>query len=630
MDSPFPKILPPLLMAFLLALSPLQAAPKNNSVALPSTSSGEVIGSPRVVRGGVCEVAVRGIVMPRDSAKFRIHKNPKHGTLEGPVLAGSDTAIYTYRHNGKKGVDSDRIDFRIKTGPNNTWGPVTATITIEEPPSRVELIDSQLDFGPVPIGQTRSTFLQVRNGGGGILRISLETGAPWSIDGPAEFEIAEGEARDIRVVFSPDGPGERQGRLDVLAGRDRHPVTLRGEGVYRFTAPERVCFEKNATDQILEIPLTNLTDRELPLSIGIPNPLLGESEVALTANGTAVLRLGLEKRHYTEKSVEISLADGPAVKTLRVILPSPPALLEWAAEGGEVDLGETPFRHIPRPEFELRNRGATAATVRIREAGGGLSLAQDQPEEFPLRPGESAVIKTVWRLEEKPGESTAGLIASHGGLDHPLKLRAIVSAKSAPEEPKADSRPADSVPGPSPDPRRVLTEAEQKELKRRLPFDISTRLMPDGGSATARITWKYAGPEPVLFWLEKKVVERQAAGLGDTFERRLQVPTDLPKPESVVKWVRLFGEEAGIRPAGEGVWEATISGFDEGFHDVRIATRAPPDGPRIDYSAFVVKVAPLPPNPLWNWLAGAIGIICLLYLLRKKIRSLLGREPELR
>jgi len=624
MDAPFPKFFSPLAVACLLAFSTLQFAPGDDAARPPSPSIGKVVGSPQVVRGGACEIFLRGIVMPGDSVEFKIHKGPIHGTLEWVGSQGRDSALYIYRHGGNKGAESDRIDFKLKTGPNNTWGRVTAHIAIEEPASRVELASDQLDFGSVPIGQTRPSALLVRNGGGGILRGTLGAGAPWSIVGPAEFELAEGEAREFRVVFSPDGPGERQGRLDVVAAGGTQPVTLKGTGVYRFEAPKRVAFDAKVVAKKLEIPLTNRTNRELPLSIDLPSPLLGETSILLPPNGTAVLGLEVEKRHYTEKFAEVSISDGPAVRTVRVALPDPPALLEWAVAGGAVDLGEVAPRNIPRPEFELRNRGATAAKVQLRSGEGGLAPAPGQAEEFHLHPGESAVVKTVWRVSENPGEVSASLIAAHGGLDHPLTVKAIVAAPPV----LAENREAAPSPVPTPPPVQVLTEQERNELVRRRPSDISYRLQPAGRLTDVVVTWKYEGPVPVQFSLEQKVVERSKADMGDVFERRLKVPEELPKPLSIVKWVPVTTRENPVRQLEDGTLESVVAGLEPGYHEVRIAARAPPDGKRIDYSEFVVRVFPPPPNPLWKWITGALGIFCLLYLLREKIRRILFRESR--
>jgi hypothetical protein len=560
--------------------------------------------------------------MPMDSAEFKIHTGPKHGSLEGPRALGRDSAVFIYRHDGKKGADFDRVDFKLKTGPNNTWGRLRAEIAIQEPPSRIELVDDQLDFGPVPIGRTRSTFLEVRNGGGGVLGGTLETGAPWSIDSPAEFDLAEGESLDIRVVFLPDGPGERQGRLDIVTGAERRPVLLKGEGIYRFDAPERVAFENIAPDETLKIPLTNLTSGELPLAINIPKPLLGDASLVLPPSGTTSLRLRVEKRHYTEKFVDLKITDGSAARSLRVTLPPPPALLEWAAVGGTVDLGELASRHIPRPEFELRNRGATPAIVGIREGGGGLELEKGQASRFHLEPGETAVVKTVWRLPENPGELSASLVASHGGLEHPLTVRAVLAAPPATEEEK---EPPPASMEPTPPSFQVLGSQERQELARRLPQEIGYRLTPAGRVADAVVTWKYGGPEPVLFAIEKKTVEQTRADLGKAFERRLQVPGELPRPETAIKW---SPSGNSVQRLEGGAWQGVVTGLEPGFHELRIATRTPPDGPRIDHSSFAVRVPPLPPNPLWKWLAAALGIFCLLYLMRKKIRPWLGLPPE--
>jgi hypothetical protein len=303
--------------------------------------------------------------------------------------------------------------------------------------------------------------------------------------------------------------------------------------------------------------------------------------------------------------------------------------LEWASEGQVVDLGEMTPRNIPRPEFELRNRGATAATVEIREGEGGLAPAGSQARTFDLQPGEAAIVKTVWSLDEKRrGNVAATLLASHGGLDHALRVQANIIEPQAPSE----ESPAESASGPVPEPTppqvQVLTEQERKELALRLPRDIAYRLTPAGRLADAVVTWKYEGPEPVLFLVEKKVVQRAKADLGDAFVRRLKVPDELPKPETVVKWVPSGIGEGNIRRLDDGSWEGAVAGLEPGYHELRIATRAPPEGQRIDYSSFVVRVDPLPPNPLWNWLAGGLGIFCLLYLLRKKIRRWFGRPPE--
>jgi hypothetical protein len=411
--------------------------------------------------------------------------------------------------------------------------------------------------------------------------------------------------------------------LEIVTGREKQPVALRGTGIYRFAVQERFAFGGATGADTAEIPVINLMDRELTLSIGLSSPLTGEKSLLLPPKGAVGLKLGLEKRHYTEKFTEVTVSDGSAVRAVRVELPPPPALLEWASEDAEIDLGAIPKRQIPRPEFELRNRGATRATVEIRETEGGLALAKGQASRFDLLPGKSTVVKTVWRLSENLGAVSSGLIASHGGLDHPLRVRGLVVEPPVAAQEKVSEAPPKPKDPQSP-PVNVLSETEQNDLNRRMPADIDYT----PGTGGVDLTWKYAGPEPVLFWLEKKVVERSKAGLEDAFERRLQVPQDLPQPETTEKWVPIFPSEADIRKLEDGTWRGSVYGLKPGHHDVRIATRNPPNGSRIDYSEFAVRVFPPPPNPLWKWLAGAFGVLCLLYLLRKRLRRLFVRDPQ--
>jgi hypothetical protein len=613
--TPLRKFITTLLAAFLLALPPLSAAPREDTA--PALSVGKVVESPSVIRGGSCEVIIRGIAMPGDSVEFKIQKPPTHGSLQGPRRIDRDTVAYAYQHGGEKGHSSDRVLFKLKTGPGKSWGTLQAEIVIEEPPPGMEFENPELDFGPVPIGGSRTLPLVLRNSGGGALEGTIKVTAPWIIDGPATFQLAESGALPLRVTFQPDGPSLRKGRLSVSAGGLQQSAILTGEGIYRFDAPGRISFGKTADSDQLDLPLSNTTDAPLRLAISAPPPLVCKSEITLPPRGSTVLPLALEKRHYTEKSVDLALADGAAVRTLRVDLPPPPALLQWDAPEGAIDLGDIAPRHIPRPEFQLANRGSTAAIVELR-GGGGLVPDPEQPQTFELAPGAEATVKTVWRLADGTGPVSGSIIASHGGMDHILRVAARI-VEAEPREKKNPEPLSEAAAASTPEPIRILGESEQAELLKRLPSNIAYRLVPAGRRATAIVSWNYSGPEPVRFSLEKKVVKLAPADFGGAFDKRLQVPEELPQPASNIRWVAAAEKNTSPASLGNGTWEATATGLTPGYHQLRIATRTPPDGNRTDYSTFTVRVDPIPPHPAWKWLAALLGASCLIYLLRKKI-----------
>jgi hypothetical protein len=578
-----------------------------------------------VVRGGSCELVIQGIVMPRDTAEFKIAKEPRHGTLEGPNRIDRESVRYLYRNNGEKGIDADRVEFKLKTGPANAWGRVTARIFIEDRPSRLDVESEILDFGDCPIGRQGSLPLVIRNGGGGILQGKAQIGEPWSLTGNENFQLEAGAARKLQVCFSPVGPGEFRGLLEFQGGsKPYRRVELIGKGVYRFELPERIELQGKSSADFLEI--TNLTSEDLALQIVAPNPLIGASSLLIPAGGSEKLKLEIKSGSYSEKTVDLEIADGMAIRRVRVDLPPSPAVLEWK-DAPLKDVGRIPIRHVPELTVDIKNAWPTHAKVRIEPREGGIRLAPSQPSEFELREGETALVKIVWNLPEELGEARARLSAWNGGLSTDLELIAVVVPPEA--APEAEDKPQKTSPVSESEPlkskSKILSEAETKELKLRMPADILYRLEIENGTATAVVTWNYRGPKPVNFQLERKVVERVTLDPGKVFEKRLEVPEQLPPSPVIEKWQPIEAKEAAIECIDGSAWKGRVTGLQAGFHDVRITARVS-DGKRIDGAAFVVEVGKLP-RPAWmDWGLWSV-LIFALFLLRRTIAKWLGLAP---
>jgi hypothetical protein len=611
------------LLAFFLAPH-LTAKPKD-SPSQVSPSFGHDIHT-SVVRGESCELVLRGIVMPRDTAEFKIAKEPQHGSLEGPQRIDRESVRYIYRNNGNNGINADRVVFRLKTGPGNAWGRVTAQITIFDRPSWLDVDKEIFDFGARPIGRQSSLPLKIRNGGGGVLKGKAKIGEPWSLTESEDFRLAEGEQRQFEVVFSPTGPGEFTGLIEFQAGsKPYRSVELRGEGIYRFQVPERIKIQRKPSADFLEI--TNRTSEVLDLQITAPNPLLGASSIQIPAGGSERLKLELRSGTYSEKIVDLEIADGTAIRRVRVDLPASPALLEWE-NAPQFDVGRIPVRHVPELQVALKNAGPTNATLSLAPGKGGVRLAPSQAQEFELREGETALVNLIWNLPEELGEARAKLIAWNGGLATELELIAVVVPLES--APAGDASPEKTFPAPDPEPTKstpkILSGAEKNELKLRMPADPRYRLQVEQGTATAIVTWNYHGPKPVKFQLERKVVERVGLDPGKVFEKRLEVPEQLPLSQVIEKWQPIGEKEASIECIDGTVWQGRVTGLQAGFHDVRIAASTP-DGKRVDYAAFVVEVGKLP-KPAWiNWALWS-ALISALFLLRRTMARWFGLASD--
>ena len=568
--------------------------------------------------------------MPRDTAEFKIAKEPRHGTLEGPKRIDRESVRYLYRNNGEKGIDADRVEFKLKTGPANAWGRVTARISITDHPSRLDAESEILDFGDCPIGRLSSLPLVIRNGGGGILQGKAQIGEPWSLTGNENFELEAVAARKLQVCFSPVGPGEFRGLLEFQGGsKPTRRVELRGKGVYRFELPERIELQGKPNADFLE--MTNLTSEDLALQIVAPNPLIGASTLLIPAGGSEQLKLEIKSGSYSEKTVDLEIADGVAIRRVRVDLPPSPAVLEWE-NAPLLDVGRIPFRHVRELTVDIKNAWPTHAKVRIEPREGGIRLDPSQDAEFELREGETTPVKIVWNLPEELGEARARLSAWNGGLATDLELSAVVvppeAAPEAEDKPQKTSPVSESAPSkesePSKTKSKILSEAEAKELKLRTPTDILYRLEVENGAATAVVTWNYRGPKPVNFQLERKVVERVTLDPGKVFEKRLEVPEQLPPSPVIEKWQPIEAKEAAIECIDGTAWKGRVPGLQAGFHDVRVARVL--DGKPIDGGKFVVEVGKLP-RPAWMYWTLWSVLICALFLLRRTIARWFGLAP---
>lgn len=604
------------------------AAPAKNETPAVEPSSG-YDSSATVLRGGSCEITLHAIPSGGGAVEFKVPQGPRHGSLSAPVRISRGGVRYTYTHGGSKSPASDSFGFRFKSGPGKAWATRTATVRILEPAPALETSPSSLQFGAVFLGTATRQTLRIRNSGGGTLRASLEAGQPWSIPpGLESLALAEGESLEVPVDFTPSATDTQKGLLKLEMPEATVRIPLEGEGRPGFLVGERASFEQVPGAPPIDVPVQNPTASPATLQIQAEKPLSCQPTLVVGPNSTATFRLAVEARHHTAASAKVALSDGTSSATLRVDLPPPPALLEWASPNATLDIGPIPFRHTARPEPELRNAGSTPARAALAPGGTGFALAQGQPQTLELQPGQSAKIGTLWILPGTPGPASATLTATHGGLSHTLELAAMVSEPPPEPAQKTVGAAGNSTAHPKRPAVAVLSQSAADELSKRLPRGIRVRVSREGGQAVAQISWEYPGPGPVEFWLEQKKTARKPAGLQETFANRFEVPDRLPQGEAHTGWMRVPGPGGKPRQAGNGTWEAAAAGLEPGYRHIRIATQSPPGGNRTDYSSFAVRVDPPPPNPLWKWIAAAIGVSSLAYLLRKKIPLRLGRPPR--
>jgi hypothetical protein len=600
----FPKIISLLLILFPSLLSAQTPPPVSPTVVYDATV--------KVLRGGTCEVPLRAISPQGHNVKFEILSQPRSGSLSGPQRNSKSSVSYFYTHDGKKGSSQDSFRFKCKSGPQKAWGYAKATILVEEPPARFAVDMDSLDFGAVFLGESRTLPVRIKNAGGGLLQGRLKLSAPWRLGGAVDLTLAEGESQKILITFEPFSTDTQRGSLTFeSATKPFLEISLQGVGQSRFEAPDKAAFEQRVGAKELRIPIKNLTAVPLPINVHCQLPLEAPDSIQLAPECSGELFLTLPAIPFAEKTALVTLSDGATTRDIRIQLPPPPSRLEWEVDGKNQLGVVTPGRSVSLTA-KLQNTGSVTASVVLRAAGDGISLAPGQPANLAIAPGDSVTVNATWKFPDKPGLAEVSLVAETDGL-LPVKIQWEADVQLPPAHPRSSPSPT-ATPSPTPTPPPPPDFPPRAPSYRLEPELHWTAFFPSRRTVTAIVSWSYEGPEPVDF-----VIQREEQKRNDFFGARVQVPHTLPDSKWV--WAPLDPSIAKIQKLPDGRWQACIPALSSGYHKIRVIVKTP-NTTRMDGSQFNILVGDVPlPQPL-PWTLPGLFVLCATYLLRNKIRSL--------
>jgi hypothetical protein len=113
--------------------------------------------------------------------------------------------------------------------------------------------------------------------------------------------------------------------------------------------------------------------------------------------------------------------------------------------------------------------------------------------------------------------------------------------------------------------------------------------------------------------------------LLDTIHSRTIIPVSpsIPTPVPKILWVPIAPKKANITKLPDGRWQGRVPGLTPGYHAIGIISKVAGEE-REGFVEFPVSIGKIPQSPFVSWSMLAILLLCALYLLRKKIRSLFG------
>lgn len=582
------------------------------AIAIPTPKDVSV----KVFRGNATQIVLEATNASRQPTEFRLGDQPKHGTLTtpGPSDNSKDQAFVTYTAAADSTAEHDQFTFRVKCRDTPTSGSALVKIEIvdQKPVLKVE---SRIDFGEVPVGETAVRTVEFKNVGTGPLTAPMVVPLPWRLlDEKTMIELEQGGQDAARVSYMPAGPGEHKHDI-VFDGIEGGKMTLVGKAVPPFEVrPSWVKLEWMPEDKSRRGSFAVVNRSLTNLSFTVESPARLKMNPA-TAEVAPDQSIDLQVTIPAEDGEEFHAPLSVLSRACRIAVPvsadaSPAWLRVEEIKGNKAPDGAVLVPADGDPLTVLvKNAGGTAAPLFINPPAGFELLGFNPGRD--LKPGEVvafAVRAPPARGSPPEGEASLEL----GDAKLPLFFRAkknIVSTIAGTNTsdtllnaPPSNSRTVSADKTASIDPSAGTMS--EKEAQLRLMTDVvgvfpSTvefdRTLPEVDAVrvkamsptTFTLAWKPVGPEYdyVLFRQEYKPLP------GDTMPTRRWLPWDGLKVKKSASEV-----------------ETTLKKLRPGHrYSLRLAVKAP-DGKLGQASPPFVAITPSSRPGLW-WKVSLVALL---------------------
>ena len=292
-----------------------------------------------------------------------------------------------------------------------TSDPQAATVAIplagrgQISPPRIEIINSDIDFGSVPIGKTVRDHLLLWNRGGqpGVVEVAVaaDEGVEFGLEQHSVLVQPKASA-PVALSFSPKESGPRQAILQVEAEAERQTVRLQGVGQFFALSPTTVDFGRVAvgesSSRVVEIANVGNADFEIhqlrstSAEFTAHTPIDADSRFLLPAHSQRTLPLHVSFSPSARGAISGTLRlDGLGaneIMALDILLKGNGVAAEIELNpAGVVDFGYVVLGEQTERTFVATNVGDTVLQV---EAHPQSKEAHVAPAQFALAPGESA------------------------------------------------------------------------------------------------------------------------------------------------------------------------------------------------------------------------------------------------
>ena len=534
--------------------------------------------------GTKTEIDLRVAGRIQEPLKILIRKKPRSGTLSEPVRINQNTfrVVYSEAQGAFEGTDSFAYAAQSVDSPVSYSAQVQ--ISIRQRPAQLEF-PSLLDFGTVPVGDTREMQVAVHNSGGKTVLFKPTLNQPWSLVDPAPISISGGETKKIRIAFSPVSSGVFADKCTIDTD-SKGAISLRGasENPLQWPAEAILFASKKRDNPEASVLFTNPTDAPRNLVFQWPDFLQAPSHITIDAGSSMEIPIRLKAIPAFSWDGSVPLSSGKFEGSLAVVVEAAPPRIELDHSTPQ-DLGELPFGTSANTTLVLRNSGGRAVRLTI-DVPKGIKVTPS-PVGLLLEPGNDLTFEAVvtppkvgtfdFRLPVHFDSESPGAFAIRVSARAAQPVEKLLTISAAPDVPKQPDSPLADI----------------------LPVDECTLVESTPHSST--ISWKLTSPNTKSFLIERRDIKLEEDG---------QVITVWKRWEGVDVQISGDSATAHFRKLPPGTfWNIRLTGIDSQGHLGQQSKRS-----------FRIETRPLNlwTIPFWIWMPGTLALLIFFARLGKK------------
>jgi hypothetical protein len=337
--------------------------------------------------GTKTEIDLRVVGRIQEPLKILIRKKPRNGTLSEPVRINRDTfrVVYSTPADGFEGADFFTYAAQSVDSPVSYSAQVQ--ISIRQKPAQLEF-PSLLDFGTVPVGDTREMQVVLRNSGGKTVHLKPTLNSPWGLVDPLPISISGGETKKIRIAFSAVSSGVFAAKFSI-DGDSKGAISLRGASENPLQWPsEAILFTSKKRDNPeASVLFTNPTDTPRHLVFQWPDFLKAPSHITIDPKSSMEIPIRLQAIPSFSWDGSVPFSSGNFERSLAVLVEAAPPRIEMEPSTPQ-NLGEFPIGSSAKGVLRLTNSGGRSARLTI--AVPNWIKLNPSPAAFLVKPGEFA------------------------------------------------------------------------------------------------------------------------------------------------------------------------------------------------------------------------------------------------